>query len=351
MIDVDLSSNAPAADADIVSCHVHGTARLTVDDLQRMSAAPSAGCAIVICTYGRPSSVGRLLDSLGTQRDEVDQIIIVDASVDAATEDAVLRRADLDDMAGSMLYLRVSGRHRGLPQQRNFALDWVITDLVAFFDDDVVLLPGCLAELVRIHRCRGDVAGVGAVLQNQALKTTGFARLNRLLGMISTLRPGSYCRSGMTVAWEFLERGSGFVEGEWLPGTAAVWKTSVARQVRFWDEFRGYSLGEDLEFSLRARRFGRIGIAGGAAVLHLHDPASRPNPFALGYMEIYNRYQIQRRSLENRSRADIVRFVYAWTLDTVLLLRDLRFRGRARWTVRRICGRVKGAYDVMREHR
>ncbi|MCA1587080.1 MAG: hypothetical protein LC791_20695, partial [Acidobacteria bacterium] len=161
------------------------------------------------------------------------------------------------------------------------------------------------------------------------------------------LRPGSYSRSGMVIPWEFLEETDEFVEGDWLPTTAAMWKTSVARQVGFWD-FGGYSLGEDLDFSLQARRHGRMGVAGRAGVLHLHDPASRPDWFILGYMEIFNRYAIQRRGLSQRSRHDVVRFAYAWFLDTLMLARDFRFRGLRMATLNRLRGRLKGAYDVCR---
>lgn len=308
-----------------------------------------AGCSVVVCTKGRPASVARLLDSLVGQEPRPDRLVVVDASTDTETQRIVTRRRDLDALAGGILYFRVRDPLRGLTRQRNFALGWVATDLVAFFDDDIVLLPGCLRELERVHRAFGDeVVGVAARLENQSMKPTALARASRALGMVSTLRPGSYCRSGITVPWEFLSDSAPFVEGEWLYATATMWKTAAARATRFFDGFSGYSLGEDLEFSLRAARFGKIGVATRASVLHLHDPDSRPDPFTLGFMEIFNRFVIQARGLPNRSRADVAWFAYAWTLDTLLLTRDLRVKGRRRDTLNRIRGRLKGAYHACR---
>jgi GT2 family glycosyltransferase len=308
-----------------------------------------AGCTVAICTFGRAGSVHRFLNSLSTQTARPQLLVIVDASLDADTEQMLRMRDDLGKLATTVLYVRVTGALRGLTRQRNFALRWVTTDLVAFFDDDIVLHPDCLAELERVHRRHGEtVVGVAALLANQATKPTLMARLSLLLGVVSTLRAGSYCRSGFAVPWEFSTDDGEFIAGEWLYATATMWKTRVATRVLFYDGFSGYSLGEDLEFSLRARQHGMIGVASRALVLHLHDAASRPNPFTLGYMEIVNRFEIQRRGLADRTRLDVLWFAYAWAVDTILLTRDLRIRTRQRSTISRLCGRFKGAYDVTR---
>jgi GT2 family glycosyltransferase len=334
---------------EIVTWVQRGTDRPSDHELRRRVERLPRGTAVALCTYKRPASVTRFLDSLAAQGPPPDQLIIVDASPDATTESAVLARADIDQLAGSVLYVRVCGARRGLTRQRNLALQWITTDLVAFFDDDIVLLDGCLAELARLHRERPErIVGTAARLRNQAMKPTPLARLTRLVGMVSTLQPGSYCRSGVAIPWEFATAEAEFIEGQWLYATATMWKTAVARRVGFFDGFHGYALGEDVDFSLRAARWGVIGVATRAAVLHLHDPDSRPQPFVLGRMEIVNRFLIQERGLDDRTHADMLWFAYAWLLDTVLLVRDIRFRGRMRFTMSRILGRTRGAWDLVR---
>src|SRR6185503_15168066 len=114
-------------------------------------ASTRAGITVVVCTQQRPQSLTRFLDSLAAQDARPDELIIVDASEDDATEELLSQRLGIGDIADRCLYFRVSGSLKGITRQRNLALRWVSADLVAFFDDDVELLPGCLREMERVH--------------------------------------------------------------------------------------------------------------------------------------------------------------------------------------------------------
>jgi GT2 family glycosyltransferase len=309
------------------------------------------GCSVVICTYKRAASLSRLLDSLLAQSRKPDQLIIVDASPDEETEQVVRNHQYIENLANKLLYFRVSGPLKGLTRQRNFALRWVNSDLVTFFDDDIILLPDCLRNMENSHRLLGDqVMGVGAFIQNQDLSWPLVLswRIHLLLRMVPELQPGRYYRSGISTSWSFLSPTEELVEGDWLPGCAMMWKTAVAREVGFYDGFYGYAKGEDLDFSLRARRKGKLVMAGAARVLHLTDPDGRPDPFRLGYMEIYNKYYIHQRAILDRTPRDTAWFIYAWTLETLLLARHLLLPSRWVSTFRQMAGRLKAAYDIMR---
>jgi GT2 family glycosyltransferase len=310
-----------------------------------------SGCAVAICTYKRADSLTRLLDSLPSQDRKADELIIVDASPDDETERAVRARIDLADLAGSVLYFRVQGLLKGLTRQRNFALRWVTCDLVAFFDDDVILEPVCLQEMEKQHREHADtVVGVGGYDLNQPRSPRLLWRLRVLLGIVPHLRPGCYCRSGMSTSWGLLQPTDETVEGDWLGGYSMMWRTDVAREVGFSERFFGYSQGEDLFFSLLMRRRGKLLVAGKAHLRHLHNPSGRPDHFKLGYMAIYNRYYIHRHGLENRTWRDSAWFTYAWTLDSLFLLRYLFAPGQWRATVQHLSGRLRATYDIARGH-
>jgi GT2 family glycosyltransferase len=308
------------------------------------------GLALVICTYKRTASLQRFLDSLAAQDEQPDQLIIVDASPTDETEQMLRAYVNIESLADNMLYFRVGEPQRGLPRQRNFGLRWVTTDLVAFFDDDIVLLPGCLKELVRVHREGGSaVAGVGAFAQSQIWPPGSIPlwRVRLLLRMMSNLKPGRYYRSGVSTPWVLLAPTEELVEGDWLSGCAMVWKTAIAQVVGFNERFAGYALGEDLDFSLRVRGCGKLLVAGKARVLHLYEASGRPDHFSWGYMAIYNRYDIHRRLLPNRSRSDTIWFIYVWTLDTLLLARHFFTPGRRIAILKRIAGRLLAAYDLL----
>jgi GT2 family glycosyltransferase len=307
------------------------------------------GLTVAICTYKRAQSLVRFLDSLREQEPTPDALIIVDASPDDATERAIKGYEGIAHLAGCVLYFRTTGQTRGLTRQRNFALRWVATDLMAFFDDDIVLLPGCLREMESVCRAldRG-IVGVGGFVQNESSEVAMSWRLQRALGMVSSLKPGKYHRSGNITPWSFLHPTDKVVQGDFLPGCAMLWQTNVARQVGFNEAFDRYALGEDLDFSLRAGRQGKLAVAGAARVLHLHEQSGRPDPFRLGYMEVHNRFHIQRRGLRNRTRRDVALFAYSWLMDTLLLARNLLYPSRWGPIVRQVAGRVKAAGDLVR---
>jgi GT2 family glycosyltransferase len=201
-----------------------------------------------------------------------------------------------------------------------------------------------------VHRAAGhQVVGVGAFIQNRTgaqRKRLWYAR--RLLGMLPDLQPGRYYRSGISVPWIFLPATDQIVEGDWLPGCAMMWKTVVARETGFYEGFDGYAQGEDLDFSLRVRRRGRLVLAGAARVIHMLDPVGRPGPFRFGDMALYNKYHIHRRTLPDRTWRDVAWFIYAWTLDSLLLTRHLFSPGTRIASLHQFAGRIVAAYDILR---
>lgn len=311
--------------------------------------ALSPGVTVVICTYVRPSSLERCVASLKAQTRKPDTLLVVDASRDALSEKALASDPTLLEAAARVGYLRVGDRHRGLTRQRNVALARVTDDLVAFFDDDVVLRPRCLEEMEAVHRASGDgVVGVGAMIEGQPQRPDALWRLRRALGIVSSLSPGRYCRSGMSIPWSFLRQDTGVAEGDWLPGAAMLWKTAAARDVGFNENFAGYAQGEDLDFSLRVAGRGRLLMACAARLEHLHEESGRPDPYRIGYMAISNRYAIHRLGLPDRRTRDVFWFAYAWSLDSLFLLRHALVPSRAAGVFRQLAGRARAAWDLVR---
>lgn len=311
------------------------------------------GCSVVICTYNRRDAVQSFLDSLAEQGFPVPRLVIVDASPGDETEQMIRRYPRLEQLAESFFYFRVRGSLRGLTRQRNFSLHWIGTELVVFFDDDVVLLSNCLREMKAVHRSLGEkVVGVGATIENEPKNIPLFWRTRRALGIVSTLRPGSYCRSGFAVPWNFLPPTDEWVEGEWLRGCAMMWKTRPARIVGFNSDFTGSSIGEDVDFSLRMSDRGKLIVAGKARILHFPDRGGRIDACGSGYMGISNSYSIHRRCLPQRTRKDAALFVYAYGLDTLMRMVNLIRPGSTYLKLGFLRGRLRFfAHLLWRKHR
>jgi GT2 family glycosyltransferase len=308
----------------------------------------SPGLSVVICTYRRPDSVHRFVDSLLLQGEPADELLIVDASPDDETERMLRDYPELHRLARCTRYIRVDGPAAGLTRQRNIALRWVTRDLVAFFDDDVILRAGCLAELQRVYReCGGQVVGVGAYIENDHAAPSALWRVRASLGIVPSLRAGSYTRSGISIPWRFLAPTNEVVDGDWLPGCSMAWRTELARELGFNESFHGYANGEDLEFSRGMARHGRIVVAGSARLLHMNDAGGRPDMYQMGYIGMRNQLYIHRTWLPRRSRLDVAYWTYASVMDTLVRFVSLAKprNYRVRWSFVR--GRIRFLQDLM----
>jgi GT2 family glycosyltransferase len=145
----------------------------------------------------------------------------------------------------------------------------------------------------------------------------------------------------MSITWSFLPETDQLVEGQWLSGCAAMWKTELARAVRFNEGFSGYSNSEDLDFSLRIGAHGRIIKCGEAIAHHLHEPGGRPNAYQMGYWTTRNLHHIHCTCLPQRRWWDACWFYYAFAMDALIRTVGLILPGqvaerfqfvRGRWT-------------------
>jgi GT2 family glycosyltransferase len=272
---------------------------------------------VVVCTCSRADPLQRLLDSIAGQARRPDSLIIVDASSDSRSEGVINQYPTPELLADDIVYVRVSGSRRGLTRQRNIGLRLARTDLVAFFDDDIVLLPGCLGEMERPLRMSEGIVGVAAYIENEPRRPPPRWWFRRRAGVVTSLQPGRYFRSGTSTPWGFLPPTTEWIEGDWLPGGASMWRTGAARYVRFNESFVRYCSGEDLEFSLRMKERGRLVVAGSARLLHLKDPGGRLGAFELGFMSVSNHYYIHRHCVADRTWLDAVWFQYACIVDVL----------------------------------
>ena len=299
-----------------------------------------SGCAVVVCTRHRPGLLSRFLNSLAEQAPRAAQLVIVDSSVDLRSRTMLEGHPRLGELADRIDYYRVDGSLTGVTRQRNLGLSRVEADLAAFFDDDIVLLPGCLAALEHAHRAGPDLVGVGAHIENEPATPSAIWRLRRLLFVVPSLAPGRYFGSGVSTPWGFAGATDDLVEGDWLAGGAVMWKTAAARATGFTDGLDGYGMGNDLEFSLRIARLGRQALAGDARLLHLREDGGRPDPRRLGYEGLRNRLHIHRVGGGDRIPQKLW-FAYAVLVETALQALNLLRPGRSRdtWQYLRGVGR------------
>jgi GT2 family glycosyltransferase len=307
-----------------------------MDEILGQSSLETGTLSLIVCTYGRPLQIRSLLQSTLKQTRQPDEILIVDASPDATTEEVTtLIRNDTGDQR--IKYYRVASEDRGLTRQRNYGIARTRGGIVAFLDDDTVPEPDYFAELAACFDRRPDTVGVGGYIVNEVqwdrvdadspqstavFRTGGWQRredyrwrLRKMLKLASTLPPGWMPPSGHARPIGFLPPDDSDYEVEFVMGGASAWRREVFERHQFSPYFEGYGLYEDLDFCIRASREGKLHVCTRARLAHEHAPSARPNSFRYGEMVTRNGWFVWRRRWPQPSWADRMR----WWATTALL--------------------------------
>jgi GT2 family glycosyltransferase len=194
---------------------------------------------------------------------------------------------------------------RGSAAQRNLALQrWGGEDGVLFMDDDAVVEPDCIGEMLAAFELSGlEVCGVAANISNQPVGRPGRAtRLalflvgggwggdvsGRLIGPAVGIRPPG-------------DIASRFLPIEWTSTTCVLYRRDALPSGGFRAFFSGYSLGEDVALSVDAREKGALVYASGARIIHTPRSTAKPSAYEYGRMEVLNRHYLARYVLRRES--------------------------------------------------
>jgi glycosyltransferase involved in cell wall biosynthesis len=246
---------------------------------------PPLKIAFVVATKDRPAELERLLLSLAGQGRRPDEVIIVDGGDPGVA--GVLDRPGLSGL--QLRYLRC--RPPSAARQRNRGIGQVgpDIDLIGFLDDDAVLAPGAMAGMMDFWAAApDDIKGAQFNMTNHpAMYAAGLKRLPFVaaLGLYSG-KPGDVLPSGFQVMVGPVEK---TVYVRWLGSGASIWRRSVFGSETFDEWFRGYSYLEDLDFSYRVGKRGRLAVVGGADYEHLPAAEGRGGGFRFGRREALNR--------------------------------------------------------------
>lgn len=315
--------------------------------------------SLVICTYRRPGPVRRLLEAVAAQTRRPDEVLVVDASPDTETEEAV--------RGLGAVYSRVPPEERGLTRQRNWGISRASGDLVSFLDDDTVPEPAYFEEVLACFGRHPEAVGVGGYIANEVEWRRGGStaslavfrdgpwerredhrwRLRRRLGLDSPAPAGWMPPSGHGRPVSFVPPDGEDRRVEFFMGGAATWRKDLLERVRFSPWFEGYGLYEDMDFCLRAGGEGSLWLCTRARLAHLHDEGGRPHRFRYGRMVVRNGWRVWRLRWPSPPWPDRGRW---WA--TTLLLAACRLGDAARGPARTAAltealGRLWGAATLL----
>jgi GT2 family glycosyltransferase len=241
--------------------------RVCTESSSKRSQGSCVSSEIVLCTRNRAKEVQCLLANLERQTLKP-ALLIVDSSDDAGTHEAIITF----DERGAWPHVRYVHAEPGLTRQRMKGVRLLRdeTRIVHFIDDDVELDAEYFFQIEQVFAESTDILGVGGWITNTPWRKVRFT--GPLFLLDSQAEEGRVLASGANV---LLHHPSGVVDVDWLSGSAMSYRRSVFDTLAFDERMTGYSLGEDVDFSFRASRIGRVVVTERAQLRHLFSETNR----------------------------------------------------------------------------
>ena len=228
----------------------------------------------IVPTRGRPDILFRTLASLRTQRLGPAELIIVDASDDDQTREAIEAFARHEDLSKWQIIWE-RAKERGAAVQRNQGLARAGQLVIWFFDDDILFQPDCVARLWAALQSDAGLGGVSAMITNQRYQPPG--RPSRLMfrlmaGKAETSYAGRVLGPAVNLLPEDRDDLPDVVAVDWLNTTCTLYRREALPQPPFPDNFTGYSLMEDLTLSLTVGSHWKLANVRTARIYHDSQP-------------------------------------------------------------------------------
>lgn len=228
--------------------------------------------SVIVPTKDRPRELEFTVRTLLLQTTLPLQLIIVDQSSGTEGRDRVDRLyASLVDRSGGALELCyiMDETIPGANVARNRAIDAATGDIVLFLDDDVILEPDFIEEIVAAYARRPDAAGISGVITN-------YQRPQLLFGLWTSLFVrGPFLDKRQAVYWN----ADGLRNSEPIPvdrfGEGLMsFRAEAIRNCRF-DENVRVCYGEDVDFCSQLKPNSILLIAPRARLVHSKSPIGR----------------------------------------------------------------------------
>jgi len=199
-------------------------------------------------------------------------------------------------MVAGIHYAYIKKDRPGLTESRNVGVRLASGDIIFFFDDDTILSPDYIEEILKIYQgdAEGNIGGVGGIITNfRPLKFRDrMRRAFEILFLISGTHEGKVLPSGFCV--NYGDTGVSIYEKvrvDFLAGCAMSFRQRVFRDMSFdSDRYLNYGLGEDKEFTYRVSKKYDLIVTPKAKLKHLESKQMRIDKVKEGRMFFANRY-------------------------------------------------------------
>ena len=249
---------------------------------------PSVG--VIIATRNRPLELQRVISALAEQTLVPNHVVVCDSS----DEQHRIQVRNISTSTNLSIHLIETDR-QSAAFQRNLALDLILKfkllEFIQILDDDTTPDIDHLRNLSNVLIKNPDAIGASGVtipLWTPILRNRFITFILRLCGLESK-RSGIVTAAGVGIpisTWNLDNQYS-----QWL-FACSMWRKEICDTNRFMSDFLGSSLCEDVEFSTRAAKIGKLMVVPTAHLYHSSAIEGRPDTFLHSYRFTRNRIRI-----------------------------------------------------------
>ena len=274
--------------------------------MSRKSPVMNVAISVVVSTHNRPVSLARTVRSILSQSYKPLELIIVnDGETEVAADLSVL----IEDADIRYIYRRLD--RASLPASRNAGAEAANGDVILFLDDDVELASDFLQQLAEMYQADLPAAsdeggsgyqvdGIGAIGTDVGLVPSGPIRKkiwDFLMFMVGHTR---WMPRRCLAAYRLLPlslRGR-LRPARFIIGGRLSLRRHVIEAIKFNEDFAGYAVAEDRDFSYRATQKFALFVAPELKLIHHCELQAKPDWYSWGEMMVINHFRVVRDTLE-----------------------------------------------------
>ena len=298
----------------------------------------------LVPTRNRPQAFARTLESLAQQSHQPFEMIIVDGS---DTDETKLVCERLAQRLDTKINYHKAER-LGAAIQRNQGFRHITQSTLWLMDDDILLEPECLYRLWTALQSDPQIGGVNAMITNQQYTPAG--RISRrLFEVLSGEKKESFAGQCLGPALNLLPEDRDdlpeIVPVEWLNSTCVLYRREALPNPLFPENFKGYSLMEDVTLSLMVGKKWQLRNARTARIFHDSQPGDhKNNQRVLSQMDLVNRYYVMTEILERQQFSDYLKLGILQLFAIAALFGS---QGRVQDLPAVVVGKIAGIWEIL----
>jgi len=245
---------------------------------------------VILCSRGRPRELEIAVRNLSFQKLSPEMIVIVVTSHQDLSENISLLKETLLEKD---IHLEIFISDPGLTKQRNFGLSQVkeCSDVVHFFDDDVILPPEYLEIVDSLFQESPEVIGIGGRTTDNSDFNVSFLQRFFLLNSKSA---GALLPSGINIGFRYSIEP---YEVDWLPGCTMSYRLPTNFKIDFDESREGVGWGEDVDFSSRVSELGKLLVFSHPQIIHTKSAVFRVSDLERSIQNDNSRIKMARSNL------------------------------------------------------